>query len=366
MKVEQLEITVLDLVTDYADDGEGGVRGYYGKLDIRPPFQREFVYKDKKRNAVIDTVLKGFPLNVMYWADLSNDRFEIIDGQQRTISIAQYFAGDFSVKTGSPPRALYFGNLPKDIRDQFLGYPLMIYVCNGTDSEKLAWFRIVNIAGEQLTNQELRNAVYSGSWISDAKRYFSKNNGPAHQIGRDYIKGSPRRQEYLERVIQWISQGNVEEYMGRHQNDSDAKELWEYYQGVIDWIERTFIKKRKEMKSVGWGSLHRQFKDKILDPQAIEEEVNNLYIDEEVTQKSGIYLYVLDRNEKHLNLRSFPDHMRQIAFDKQEGLCAICKKEFDMKAMEADHIKPWSEGGKTNQENCQMLCKPCNREKSNN
>ena len=184
MNIELNEITVRELVNRYRDDGEGGVFGYGGKLDIRPPFQREFIYKDKERNAVIDSILKGFPLNVMYWADREDGSFEIIDGQQRTISIAQYVEGDFSFNDQ------YFHNLPSDKVSLILDYRLMVYVCSGTDSEKLEWFKTINIAGQELTNQELRNAVYAGSWLSDAKRYFSRQGCAAYQIGNDYLAGS--------------------------------------------------------------------------------------------------------------------------------------------------------------------------------
>ena len=213
MKIELLNLTVREIVEDYEDAGEGGVTGYGGKLDIRPPFQREFIYNDKERNAVIDSILKGFPLNVMYWADREEGTFEIIDGQQRTISVAQYVDGDFSIE------GKYFHNLPSDKQELILDYKLMVYVCTGTDSEKLEWFKTINIAGKKLTPQELRNAVYAGTWLSDAKRYFSRNSCTAYKIGNAYVKGSPIRQEYLETVIKWVSKGSIEDYMGKHQHD---------------------------------------------------------------------------------------------------------------------------------------------------
>ena len=247
MKIELLDLTVREIVEDYSDDGEGGVTGYGGKLDIRPPFQREFIYNDKERNAVIDSILKGFPLNVMYWSDRENGEFEIIDGQQRTISIAQYVDGDFSFNNQ------YFHNLPSDKADLILNYKLMIYVCTGTDSEKLDWFKTINIAGQKLTNQELRNAVYAGTWLSDAKRYFSRSSCAAYQIGNAYVKGRPIRQEYLETVIKWVSRDSIEDYMGTHQHDEDALPLWEYFQSVINWVESTFTTTRPAMKGVDWG-----------------------------------------------------------------------------------------------------------------
>ncbi len=195
MIIKLKKITVRDLVEDYRDDGEGGVCGYGGKLDIRPPFQREFVYKDKQRNAVVETINQGFPLNVMYWAVREDGTYEVIDGQQRTISVAQYVEGDYSLD------GLYFDNLQDDEQERILNYPLQVYICEGTDSEKLNWFKTINIAGAKLTDQELRNAVYAGSWVSDAKRYFSKPSGPAYAVGNKYVNGSPIRQEYLEIAI---------------------------------------------------------------------------------------------------------------------------------------------------------------------
>ena len=358
MNIELKEIAVRELVDGYQDDDEGGVIGYGGKLDIRPPFQREFIYKDKERNAVVDSILKGFPLNVMYWADREDGTFEIIDGQQRTISLAQYVEGDFSFNDQ------YFHNLPSDKKDLILDYRLMVYVCSGTDSEKLEWFKTINIAGKQLTNQELRNAVYAGSWVSDAKRYFSRQGGAAHQLGGDYVKGSAIRQDYLETAIRWISKDAIEDYMGQHQNDNSAAPLWKYFQSVIQWVEETFTTKRKAiMKGVDWGFLYNTFGDTTLDADKIEKETARLLLDDDVTRQPGIYPYILTRDEKHLNIRVFSNAIKQTVYEKQSGICAICREGFAINEMEADHIKPWSEGGKTNEENCQMLCRRCNREK---
>ena len=358
MNIELLDLTVRDLVDGYQDNGDDGVRGYGGKLDIRPPFQREFIYKEKERNAVIDTILQGFPLNVMYWADRGDGTYEIIDGQQRTISIAQYIDGDFSLNYQ------YFHNLPADIQQRILDYPLMVYVCSGTDSEKLAWFRIINIAGAKLTDQELRNAVYAGPWVSDARRYFSRRGCPAYGIGSNYLKGTPIRQDYLETAIQWISDGGIEDYMGRRQHEESAETLWDYFRSVIDWVEAIFPAWRSSMKGVDWGSLYNTCKDENLDPVAIAARVEELLDDDEVQREAGIYPYVLTGEAKHLNLRQFDARMKRRIYRKQEGVCAICKERFEFNEMEADHITPWSEGGKTNEDNCQMLCRKCNREKA--
>jgi hypothetical protein len=358
MKIELKEITVGELAKGYQDNEEKGVVGYGGRLDIRPPYQREFIYKDKQREAVIDTITKNFPLNVMYWAVREDGNYEVIDGQQRTISICQYINGDFAYFFK------YFHNLKKDEQEQILNYKLMIYLCSGTDSEKLKWFQTINIAGEKLTEQELRNAVYSGSWVSDAKRYFSKNGCAAYNIGKDYLNGAAIRQDYLETAIDWISKGNIEVYMSNHQHDPNANEIWLYFQSVINWVKVTFPKYRKEMKGVPWGFLYNEFKDAKLDHKQLETEIANLMQDEDVTNKKGIYEYVLTRKEKHLNIRAFSDNQKREAYERQKGICVVCKKHFEMNEMEADHITPWHLGGKTIAENCQMLCKEDNRRKS--
>ncbi len=363
MEIKLVEIPVRDLVAGYEDNEEAGVVGYGGKLDIRPPYQREFIYKDKQRNAVIDTITKDFPLNVMYWAVRDDGNYEIIDGQQRTISICQYVNNDFSIN------GLAFHNLPKDKQEQILDYKLMVYFCEGTDSEKLEWFKTINIAGEKLTDQELRNAVYSGSWVTDAKKYFSKTGCVAYQIGSDYLNGSPIRQDYLETAIKWISNGKIEDYMSKHQHDPNASALWIYFQSVISWIEATFPKKynknrKKFMKGVDWGTLYNQFKDEVLDADKLEEEIKKLILDDDVTNKKGIYPYVLTRNEKYLSIRAFSDAIKIKVYEKQKGICAKCGEHFELNQMEADHITPWHEGGKTIEENCQLLCKDCNRKKS--
>jgi hypothetical protein len=357
VKIELKEITVRDLTDGYQDNGDDGVVGYAGRLDIRPAYQREFIYKDKQRDAVIDTLTKNFPLNVMYWSVRDDGNYEVIDGQQRTISICQYVEGDFAM-TGR-----YFHNLQSDEKDQILDYPLMVYLCSGTDSERLAWFKTINIAGEELTDQELRNAVYAGSWVSDAKRYFSKNGCPAYNLGSDYMSGTPIRQDYLETVINWINGGDIEGYMAVQQHKPNANDLWLFFQKVIAWVKATFPKKRKEMKAVQWGDLYNQFKDEELDPAKLEEQVATLMADEDVTRKRGIYPYLLNGEEKNLNIRAFSPNQRREAYEQQKGICPVCKKHFELDEMEADHITPWHEGGKTEAANCKMLCKEDNRRK---
>jgi hypothetical protein len=358
VKIELKEITVRELAEDYEDKAEGGVVGYGGRLDIRPPYQREFIYKDKQRDAVIETLTKDFPLNVMYWAVRDDGDYEVIDGQQRTISICQYVDSDFAFKNR------YFHNLQKDEKDQILNYKLMVYLCSGTDSEKLDWFQTINIAGEKLTDQELRNAVYAGSWVSDAKRYFSKTGCAAVGLGGDYMTGVPIRQEYLETVIEWVNDGKIEPYMAVHQHDANASEMWDYFVKVMNWVKATFPTYRKDMKGLAWGELYNRFGQDSLDPVALEARVVELMSDEEVERKKGIYTYVLKGEEKWLNLRQFPNSDKRSAYEKQKGVCPVCKQSFPFEGMEGDHIKPWRAGGKTTPKNCQMLCIKDNRLKS--
>lgn len=365
MKIDLHRIKIREVIDGYKDSAEEGVVAYGGKLDVRPKYQREFVYKDKQRDAVIDTVKKGFPLNVMYWVKTGEDSFEVLDGQQRTISIGQYANGDFSVDFNG--RTAMFHNLTKEEQGQILDYELMVYFCEGTDKEKLDWFKIINIAGEKLTDQELRNAVYTGTWLSDAKLKFSKSNCAAYLLANDggaLLTGSPIRQEYLETALSWINSGEVSEYMAKHQHDKKADELWEYFQNVVAWVRKTFTNHRKEMASVNWGELYNQFKDKKLNAEKLEVEVAKMMQDDDVTKKSGIYPYLLTKQERHLSIRAFNDKMKREAYERQKGVCVKCGEHFTLEEMEADHITPWHEGGKTIAGNCQMLCKQDNRTKS--
>jgi hypothetical protein len=359
MKIELKEITIRELTSGYLDNAEAGVVGYNGQLDIRPAYQREFIYKDKQRDAVIDTVVKEFPLNVMYWAVRDDGGYEVIDGQQRTISICQYVNSDFAFMMR------YFHNLQEDEKEQILNYKLMVYFCSGDPSEKLKWFETINIAGEKLTQQELRNAIYSGPWVTDAKRFFSKNGCAAYNLGSDYLSGSVIRQDYLETAIDWISKGNIEIYMANHQNDPNANELWLYFNSVINWVQATFkVKRTKLMKSVEWGKLYNKYKDVLYNSDELEAEIKRLLLDPDITKQSGIYPYLLTRDERHLSIRAFSDITKHTVYERQAGICPHCKDHFELSQMEGDHITPWHEGGRTLEENCQMLCKDCNRRKS--
>jgi hypothetical protein len=358
MKIELKEIKIRDVANGYLNDNEEGVVGFNGKLNIRPKYQREFVYKDKQRDSVIETVQKNFPLNVMYWVKSEDDTYEVLDGQQRTISICEYVSGSFSLNS------MYFNNLTDVEQNQILDYKLMVYFCEGNDKEKLDWFKTINIAGEKLTDQELRNAIYTGNWLTDAKKYFSKTGCPAYNMGNDYMSGTPIRQEYLATVISWINNDDIEQYMAQNQHNPNANELWLYFQNLINWIKVVFPKYRKEMKGINYGFLYNNYKDQNFDAKKLEEEITELMQDEDVTKKSGIYEYVLTRKEKYLNIRTFKDKEKREAFERQKGICVKCGVKFEITEMEADHIKPWHEGGKTISENCQMLCKHDNRIKS--
>lgn len=365
MDITLKELTIADIFNGYEDNAENGVTAYGGRLNVRPAFQREFVYNDKERNAVIDTILKGFPLNVMYWCDDGSGNYELLDGQQRTISFCQYIDGKFSVMADGTPKG--YANLTETEKRRILDYKLMIYVCSGNDKEKLDWFKTINIAGEQLTAQELRNAVYTGTWLSDAKRYFSKSGCAAYQIGNKLLSGSPIRQEYLETAISWLAAKEnmgIEDYMALHQHDSSAAPLWLYYQNVISWVNVLFPNYRKEMKGIKWGLLYNAHSTDNYDPQALEQRISQLMADDDVTNKKGIYEYLLTGKEKCLSIRAFSDTQKREAYERQQGICPICKKHFALEQMHADHITPWHAGGKTTPDNLQMLCRDCNLTKS--
>lgn len=373
MKINLIKISIRDLTDGFVDKQADGVFAYGGKLSIRPAYQREYVYKDAQRNAVMNTVQKGFPLNVMYWVKQPDGNFEVLDGQQRSISICDYVTNNYSIDE------LYFHNLPADKQQAILDYELTVYQCEGTDSEKLDWFRTINIAGEKLLEQELRNAVYTGPWLASAKNYFSRQGCPAQSIGADLLSGSSIRQEYLETALEWIAARDgltLEGYMAKHQLDPNANALTTYFNAVIDWASKTFPKYRKEMKGVSWGTLYNKHHADLLDTNVLEAEVSRLMMDDDVTKKSGIYPYVLSdktsADERLLSLRTFTSNQKTEAYTQQSGVCPVCEAKknpgdpahtWDISEMEADHIVPWSKGGRTDKANCQMLCRQHNREK---
>lgn len=359
MKIQLMDVTVGEVCQGYVDNNEEGVVGYGGMLNIRPKYQREFIYGDKQRNAVIETINKGFPLNVMYWVKNNEGEYEVLDGQQRTLSFCKYVNGDFSLNEK------YFYNLTDTEKQAILNYKLLVYVCEGNDKEKLSWFRIINIAGEPLTEQELRNATYTGSWLESAKKYFSKTNCAAYNLAKDYVNGKPLRQEFLETALRWKSNGNIEDYMAKNQHSYNANELWTYFRNVIEWVKATFTVYRKEMKGIDWGALYDIYGNNVYDTDTLESKIAELMADDDVTNKKGIYAYVLTGNEKYLNIRQFTATQKRTCYEKQNGICAKCGKHFELFEMDADHITPWSKGGKTELANCQMLCVNCNRVKSN-
>lgn len=377
MKIEPKLIKVRDIFRDYTDNGDDGVFAYGGKLSIRPPYQREFVYNLQQSQSVIQTILKGFPLNVMYWVNVGNDKYEILDGQQRTLSVMQFLKHQFPIKLHDPitdkDSTYYCDSLPDDKYNAIMNYEFMIYICEGNESEKLDWFKVVNIAGEKLTDQELRNSVYTGTWLSDAKMHFSKRNCAAKRLSEKYINGDPNRQELLEIALKGIcefqSKKELTQYMAEHKSDSDADELWQYFQDVIHWIEKIFQTYHKSMKGVDWCHLYNLYHRNSYNSSVIKESVNKLLEDIDVQKKSGIYEYLLCKDSdpfagRFLNLRSFTDRDKNAAYARQKGICPICGKGFEISEMEGDHIKPWSKGGETIPENCQMLCKNCNAKKT--
>lgn len=370
MTIKQLEVTVGEIISGYIDSEEQGVRGYGGLLDIRPPYQREFIYNEKEQIAVINTVLKGYPLNVMYWVKRSEDAecpYEVMDGQQRTLSLCQYVAGKFAIDFKN------FFNQTADIQKKILDYKLTVYVCEGEESEKLEWFQTINIAGKPLNEQEIRNAIYAGPFVSDAKRHFSKTNCGAYRLGKDLVNGTPIRQDFLKKALEWMADHETRNgkpqtavgYMSAHQHDLSAGPLWTYFQSVLNWAISTFNMKKfkKIMKGIDWAKFYDKFHEQALDINDMEKRIADLMGDDEIQKQLGIIPYVLTGDEHYLDLRSFPEKIKLAVWEKQQHKCAMCGKEFDIEFMEGDHITPWRDKGRTVIENCQMLCRECNRRK---
>ena len=370
MTIKQISVTVGEITQGYVNNEEQGVRGYNGLLDIRPPYQREFIYNDKEQRAVINTVLKGYPLNVMYWVKRGEDAecpYEVMDGQQRTLALCEYVAGKFSIDFKN------FFNQPDDIQKRILDYELTVYVCEGEHSEKLEWFKTINIAGKPLNEQEILNAIYAGPFVSDAKRHFSKSNCGAYKLGRDLVNGVPIRQDFLKKALEWMAEHEKREgkaqslvgYMAQHQHDPNANNLWTYFQNVLNWAITNFEMKKfkKIMKGLDWALYYDKYHEKTLDTVEMAKQISALIRDSEIQRQSGIIPYVLTGDERHLDLRAFPEDIKLAVWEKQGHICPLCGKEFDIEFMEGDHIKPWREGGRTVIENCQMLCRECNRKK---
>ena len=370
MTIKQTEVTVGEITQGYTNNEELGVRGYGGRLDIRPPYQREFIYNEKEQEAVIRTVLNGYPLNVMYWVRRSEDAecpYEVMDGQQRTLSLCSYVHGKFSVDFRT------FFNQPADIQKRILDYRLTIYVCEGEASEKLEWFKTINIAGKPLNEQEINNAVYAGPFVSDAKRHFSKNNCGAYRLGKDLVNGTSIRQDFLRKALEWMAdhetrggkRQSIVGYMAEHQHDPNANNLWTYFQNVLNWATTNFEMKkfRKIMKGLDWAMLYDNYHEQTLDVVALGKRISQLIRDSEIQRQQGIIPYVLTGDEHCLDLRTFPEDIKYAVWERQNHICPLCHKEYGYEFMEGDHITPWKDGGRTVEENCQMLCRECNRRK---
>ena len=361
MKITLHTITIGDLTRGYNDMDEEGVVAYGGRLNVRPKYQRNFVYDDKKRNAVIESVRRGFPINVMYWAVNADGSLEMLDGQQRTISICEYVGKKYSIN------AAYFHTLTQSEQEQILDYPLQVYFCAGTDREKLDWFQTINIASETLTAQELRNAVYVGEWLTDAKRKFSRRLCVAARLNDGLVSGDPNRQALLEKVLKWAAEKDglpsIEDYMANHQNDPNANREWQYFQDIIAWAKKLFPFRDSNLCGQPWGEYYNAYHDCYFDPDDLRARYDTLMEDDEVVRKSGIVPYLFSGEERHLNLRAFTKSQKQTMYARQNGLCPICHEHYELSQMEGDHITPWSEGGKTELDNGQMLCRDCNRRK---
>ena len=362
MTIKQISVTVGEITKGYINNEEQGVRGYDGLLDIRPPYQREFIYNEKEQQAVITTVLNGYPLNIMYWVKRSDDAecpYEVMDGQQRTLSLCEYVAGKFAYDFKN------FFNQPADIQTRILDYELTVYVCEGEESEKLEWFKTINIAGKALNEQEIRNAIYAGPFVSDAKLHFSKTNCGAYRLGKDLVNGSSIRQDFLKKALEWMAEHETRngkpktavDYMALHQHDLNAGPLWTYFQNVLNWAISTFNMKKfkKIMKGLDWAKLYDMFHKKPLNIKAMEAQIADLVGDDEIQKPQGIIPYVLIGDEHYLDLRAFPDKIKLAVWEQQKHKCALCGKDFGFEFMEGDHITPWRDGGRTTKENCQML-----------
>lgn len=390
MKIKLHEVAVRDVFNGYQDFGEdNGVVGYDGKLNIRPKYQRNFVYNLDQSKAVLNSVLHNFPLNVMYWVVNSDGTYEVLDGQQRTLSVMQFLDHKYPIELNG--QTMYVDSLPDDVYNALMDYHFMVYFCEGTDSEKLDWFRTVNISGVKLTDQELRNITYTGPWLSDAKKYFSKRGCAAKKLSDPYTKGDPNRQELLELALKWVADAKnttIDDYMAQHKSDSDANSLWQYFQHVIHWIMELFPDIYKQMKGQPWGLYYNQYHtdkdDENYNSSSMSNKIKQLMDDPEVTSKRGIWLYELAKGAgepnaiKNLSLRTFDRRDAKRKYDEQTNTakangtsnCPYCTKEgldtiWKLTEMQADHIVPWSRGGKTEYNNLQMLCKKHNESKGN-
>ena len=387
MEIKRVSIKIVDLCDGYKNDSEEdierGVYAYHGKLCVRPAFQRMFVYDKKQENAVIDTALKGFPLNIMYWVDNGDGTYDCLDGQQRTISLCNFVDGisSFQAPWLKDNARIYIHTLKRidpDLYAKFMNYELEVYICRGTKAEQMEWFKTINIAGEELYPQELRNASYVSRWLTDAKRYFSKANAsstakcPAERLGGQYTNKNANRQEILEQVISWRigSKEDVDicNYMEAHINDKDASDLWNYFNNVINWITTVFYETYdKGMATVNWGKLYNDYHTEDFDADEISEKFNELMM-YKATKELDISVakiceYCITRDETLLKHREFNEAQKTTMYNQQRGICPDCGKHYLKEEMHAHHIVPWYNGGVTELANGVMLCEECHRQR---
>lgn len=361
-----------------------GLFGLAGKLTIQPEYQRNYIYADGKKDvACIDSILKGYPLGLIYFNKLPNGHLEVLDGQQRITSIGRYVTGKFAIVDEDGNRQ-YFSGLSVEQQNKILSTNLLVYVCSGTEKEIKEWFKTINIVGIPLNDQELRNSVYSGPFVTAAKEEFSNSNNAYVQKWEAYVKGAVNRQDFLKTALDWVSHGNIDAYMSKHRFDDNINELTTYFNTVIDWVSSTFLTLHKEMKRPNWGRLYEEYHSNSYNPHDIDKKVNLLYDDPDVTKPAGIFEYILggEKEPRLLSIRAFSETDKRAIYHQQtkeakatsKSNCPICNtdKEFGhtqtiwkYKDMEGDHIIPWSRGGKTERTNLQMLCKHHNRMKSN-
>lgn len=380
--------TVGDICKGFVFDKEEnkGLFGMDGKLTIQPEYQRNYLYGEKGKDvAVIQSLLHDYPLGLMYFVKNPEGKYEVLDGQQRITSFARFVnMSDAFAVTDSSNKPRYFNSLEKEDKEKILATPLTIYVCEGTPAEIQKWFQIINITGIPLKDQELRNAAYCGPFVTMAREEFSNSNNANMNRWRTYVKGDPKRQEILETALKWISNGNIEEYMSKHRYDDNIKELKNHFDTVIAWVDSLFDYTGKEMQSINWGELYRRYHTTSYpDHNAVNEQVEELLNDSAVTNKKGIFEYILGgrQDPSLLHIRIFGDDIKRAVYDKQtkeaksEGksncpLCAIgpesnAARIYKFNEMDADHVTAWSKGGSTDITNCQMLCKTHNEAKGN-
>ncbi|MBU6214477.1 HNH endonuclease [Patescibacteria group bacterium] len=360
-----------------------GLFGLSGKLTIQPEYQRNYIYADGKKDvAVIESILKGYPIGLIYFNTVSPGAFEVLDGQQRITSLGRFVSDKFVIEddNGSPQ---YFSGMAKDKQNKILETKLLIYECEGTESEIKEWFKTINIAGVPLNEQELLNAVYSGPFVTLAKSEFSNSQNATIQKWSAYVKGSANRQDFLERALEWVSKGNIGDYMSRHRNDTNITGLKVYFNSVIDWVSSVFADVKNEMKGLEWGRLYEEYHKKAYDPKKISAEVHKLYGDPYVENRRGIFEYILggETDTKLLEIRVFDEATKKAVYTAQTATaeekhisnCSYCalghdvnkEKIWKFDEMDADHVTAWSKGGKTKAKNCEMLCKTHNRAKGN-